>query len=93
MNVRGDDYAAMLTSVAARMPREDIAAAIGVEEQEVDEIASGYVPDEEIGARLRELAASGGRRRGMRVPVWAIVAFVVFDTLLFAILMLVFLLG
>jgi hypothetical protein len=68
------------------MSRADIAAEIGVEEQELDEVASGYVPDEEIGARLRELAASGGKKRGMRVPVWAIVAFVVFDTLLFAIL-------
>lgn len=74
------------------MSRGEIAAAIDVEEQEVDEIASGYVPDEEIGARLRELAASSGTRRRMRVPVWAVVTFVVFDTLLFAILLLVFLL-
>ena len=74
------------------MSRTEIAAEIGVEEQELDEIASGYVPDEEIGARLRELAASGVKKRGMRVPVWAGVAFVVFDTLLFVILVLVFLL-
>ena len=87
-----DDYALMVSELQARMSRGEIAAAIGVEEQEVDEIASGYVPDEEVGSRLRELAASGGTRRGMRVPVWAIVAFVIFDTLLFLILMLVFLL-
>ena len=87
------DYATMVAELELRMSRGEIAAAIGVEEQEVDEIASGYVPDEEIGARLRELAASGGTRRGMRVPVWAVVAFLVFDTLLFVILMLVFLLG
>jgi hypothetical protein len=87
-----DDYAVMVNELQTRMSRGEIAAAIGVEEQEVDEIASGYVPDEEIGLRLRELAASGGKRSGMRVPVWAIVAFVVFDTLLFLILMLVFLL-
>ena len=82
----------MVAELQTRMSRGEIAAAIGVEEQEVDEIASGYVPDEEIGLRLRELAASGGKRSAMRVPVWAIVAFVVFDTLLFLILMLVFLL-
>ena len=82
----------MVNELQTQMSRGEIAAAIGVEEQEIDEIASGYVPDEEIGLRLRELAASGGKRSGMRVPVWAIVAFVIFDTLLFLILMLVFLL-
>jgi hypothetical protein len=87
-----DDYASMVSELQRRMSRAEIAVEIGVEEQELDEIASGYVPDEEIGARLRELAASGGKRRGMRVPVWAVVAFVVFDTLLFVILVLVFLL-
>jgi len=87
-----DDYAVMVNELQTQMSRGEIAAAIGVEEQEIDEIASGYVPDEEIGLRLRELAASGGKRSGMRVPVWAIVAFVIFDTLLFLILMLVFLL-
>jgi hypothetical protein len=87
-----DDYASMVSELQRRMSRAEIAVEIGVEDQELDEIASGYVPDEEIGARLRELAASGGKRRGMRVPVWAVVAFVVFDTLLFVILVLVFLL-
>jgi hypothetical protein len=87
-----DDYASMVRELQRRMSRAEIAVEIGVEEQELDEIASGYVPDEEIGARLRELTASGGKRQGMRVPVWAVVAFVVFDTLLFVILVLVFLL-
>jgi hypothetical protein len=87
-----DDYASMVRELQRRMSRAEIAVEIGVEEQEIDEIASGFVPDEEIGARLRELAASGGKRQGMRVPVWAVVAFVVFDTLLFVILVLVFLL-
>ena len=82
----------MVSDLQRRMSRAEIAVEIGVEEQELDEIASGYVPDEEIGARLRELAASGGKKRGMRVPVWAVVAFVVFDTMLFVILVLVFLL-
>jgi hypothetical protein len=86
------DYASMVSELQRGMSRAEIAAEIGVEEQELDEIASGYVPDEEIGARLRELAASSGKRRGMRVPTWAVVAFVVFDTLLFVILFLVFLL-
>ena len=87
-----DDYAVMVAELQSRMSRGEIAVAIGVEEQEVDEIASGFVPDEEVGSRLRELAASGGRRSGMRVPVWAVVTFVVFDTLLFAILAVVLLL-
>lgn len=88
-----DDYASMVSELQRRMSRGEIAAEIGVEERELDEIASGYVPDEEIGARLRELAASGGTRRNMRIPVWAVVAFVVFDTLLFGIVLLVFWLG
>ena len=82
----------MVDDLQRRMSRTEIAVEIGVEEQELDEIASGYVPDEEIGARLRELAASGRKKRGMRVPMWAVVAFVVFDTMLFVILVLVFLL-
>ena len=82
----------MVAELQSRMSRGEIAVAIGVEEQEVDEIASGFVPDEEVGSRLRELAASGGRRSGMRVPVWAVVTFVVFDTVLFAILAVVLLL-
>jgi hypothetical protein len=87
-----DDYASMVGELQSHMSRAEIAAEIGVEEQELDEIASGYVPDEEVGDRLRALAEAGGKSPGMRVPVWAIVAFVVFDTLLFAILALVLLL-
>ena len=78
-----DDYASMIGKLEAKMTRGEIAAAIGVEKREIDEIASGYVPDEEIGERLRELAASGGKRI-MRVPVWAIVLFVAVDALIFA---------
>jgi hypothetical protein len=79
-----DDYASMVSTLQARMSRAEIAESIGVEEQEVEEIASGYVPDEEIGDRLRALVASGGRsRRIMRVPVWGIVLFVVVDSLIF----------
>lgn len=73
----------MIGELEAKMTRGEIAAAIAVEKREVDEIASGYVPDEEIGDRLRELAA-GGRKRIMRVPVWAVVLFVAVDAVIFA---------
>jgi hypothetical protein len=79
------DFPAMIETLETRMSRRDIASAIGVEEQEVEEIASGYVPEEEVGDRLRELVASGERsRRIMRIPVWAVVMFVVVDSLIFA---------
>lgn len=79
-----DDYASLLATLDGRMPRGDIAAAIGVEERELEEIASGYVPDEEIGERLRALAASGTSRRVMRIPGKWIVAFVIVDAIFFA---------
>ena len=81
----------MIGELEARMTRAEIAAAIGVEKREVDEIASGYVPDEEIGDRLRGLAMSGGKRI-MRIPVWAIVLFVAVDALIFGVLAAVLLL-
>lgn len=81
----------MVNQLEAHMSRADIAASIGVEPQEVEEIASGFVPDEEVGERLRELVASGRRGRRMRVPVWAVVAFVVVDTVVFAIVAVVLL--
>ena len=62
----------------------DIAASIGVEERELDEISSGYVPDEEIGDRLRALAASGASVRVARIPTKAIVIFVIADAVFFA---------
>ena len=79
-----DDYASMVGTLETRMSRADIAESIGVEEQEVDEIASGYVPDEEIADRLRALFASGGSGRVMRIPTKAIVIFVIADALFFA---------
>jgi hypothetical protein len=79
-----DDYASMLATLEGRMSREDIAAALGVEERELDEIASGFTPDEDVGLRLRALAASGARRSIMRIPVWAIVLFVAVDAVFFA---------
>ena len=53
------DFPAMIATLEERMSRKEIASAIGVEERELDEIASGYVPDKEIADRLRALAASG----------------------------------
>lgn len=78
-----EDYASVLATLDARMPRKDIAEAVGVEERELDEIASGYVPDEEIGERLRALAASGTTGRVMRIPRKAIVIFVIADAVFF----------
>jgi hypothetical protein len=77
------DFPTMISTLEARMPREDIASAIGVEERELDEISSGYVPDEEIADRLRALAASGVSGRVVRIPTRAIVIFVIVDALFF----------
>jgi hypothetical protein len=79
-----DDYATMVTELQTRMSRADIAESIGVEEQEVDEIASGYVPDEEIADRLRALVASGASGRVVRIPTKAILIFVIADAVFFA---------
>ena len=79
-----DDYASMVATLDARMSREEIASAIGVEERELEEIASGYVPDEEIGDRLRTLATTGEVGPARRIPRMWIVAFVAFDMLFFA---------
>ncbi len=62
----------MIKTLEARMSRRDIASALGVEERELDEIASGYVPDEEIADRLRALVASGASGRVVRIPTKAI---------------------
>src|SRR5262245_42308193 len=89
------DYAALLAQAEERMARADIAEALDVDGQTLDEISSGYVPDESVAGRLRELAEDGGRRFrfGARsVSVWLLVAFVACDLLFFGIAMLVFLL-
>ena len=78
------DFPAMISTLEQRMSRQDIASAIGVEEQELDEISSGYVPDEEIADRLRALVASGASGRVMRIPTKAIVIFVIADAVFFA---------
>ena len=74
----------MIATLEERMSRKDIASAIGVEDRELDEIASGYVPDEEIADRLRALAAPGVSGRVVRIPTKAIVIFVIADAVLFA---------
>jgi hypothetical protein len=78
------DFAAMITTLEGRMSRQDIASAIGVEERELAEISSGYVPDEEIADRLRALVASGAGGRVARLPTKAIVIFVIADAVFFA---------
>ncbi|MGH3084345.1 MAG: hypothetical protein ACRDNP_09860 [Gaiellaceae bacterium] len=80
------DFPAMIETLEARMSRQDIASAIGVEERELDEISSGYVPDEEIADRLRALVASGVSGRVVRIPTKAVVIFVIADFVFFAIL-------
>jgi hypothetical protein len=78
------DFPAMIATLEERMSRKDIASAIGVEDRELDEIASGYVPDEEIADRLRALAGSGMSGRAVRIPTKAIVIFVIADAVFFA---------
>jgi hypothetical protein len=74
----------MIATLEGRMSRQDIASAIGVEERELDEISSGYVPDEEIADRLRALVATGTTARVARIPTKAIVIFVIADAVFFA---------
>ena len=50
------DYASMVAGLEERMERKDIAAALDVDEKTIDDIASGYVPDAHVAARLRALA-------------------------------------
>ena len=79
-----DDLAGMITTLEARMSRDDIASALGVEERELDEIASGYVPDEDVANRLRALVASGTSGRVVRISTKAILIFVIADAVFFA---------
>ena len=74
----------MLTTVERRMSRDEIASAIGVEERELDEIASGYVPDEDVADRLRALVSSAASGRVVRISTKAIVIFVIADAVFFA---------
>ena len=74
----------MVSTLETRMSRADIAAAIGVEERELDEISSGYVPDPEIADRLRAIVASGVSGRVVRLPTKAVVIFVIADAVFFA---------
>jgi hypothetical protein len=78
------DFPAMISTLEERMSRENIASAIGVEERELDEISSGYVPDGEVADRLRALAASGVSGRVLRIPTKAILVFVIADAVFFA---------
>ncbi len=79
-----DDLAGMITTLEARMSRDDIASALGVEERELDEIASGYVPDADVANRLRSLVSSGASDRAVRISTKAILIFVIADAVFFA---------
>jgi hypothetical protein len=81
----GDDYAAMLASLQERMLPEDIADALEVDEHMLDEIASGYVPDEHVAARLKALTVAGGEGLFLgRRRKFLIIAFVAIDLVFFA---------
>ncbi|HEU0304925.1 MAG TPA: hypothetical protein VFR32_10135 [Gaiellaceae bacterium] len=88
---REDDYAAMLAALETRMPREDIADALGVDDGTLDEIASGYVPEKDVALQLRALA-EGAKWRLASTSMKVIIAFVIADTIFFAILAAIFLL-
>jgi hypothetical protein len=79
-----DDFAAMLSTLEGRMSRKDIASALEVEDRELDEIASGFVPDEEVADRMRALVASDARGPVQRISTKAIVIFVIADAVFFA---------
>jgi DNA-binding Lrp family transcriptional regulator len=78
------DFPAMITTLEGRMSREDIASALGVDERKLDEIASGYVPEEDVANRLRALVASGVSGRVVRISTKAILIFVIADAVFFA---------
>ena len=90
MGIPKDDYAAMLAAVETQLPRDDIATELGVDENVLDEIASGYAPDAQVADRLRALASDdesdGGLSRWSMSPR-AVAIFVAVDTIVFAIIL------
>jgi hypothetical protein len=59
--VAADDYASLVLSLEETLSRDEIARSLGIDRQTVDEIASGYVPSDEVAARLRALTAAPER--------------------------------
>jgi len=53
------DYASLVATLEERIERKDIATAVGVDVKTIDDIASGYVPDDALATKLRALATSG----------------------------------
>lgn len=85
--MRDEDLAGTLVELEQRLPREEIASALGVDERELDEIASGYPPGRDVAERLRALAlgdegvhADGGARR---ISARLIAVFIVADVVFF----------
>jgi hypothetical protein len=56
-----DDYASLVLSLEETLSRDEIARSLAVDRQMVDEIASGYVPNDAVAARLRALTAAPER--------------------------------
>ena len=79
------DYASLVAALEEQMERKDIATAIGVDAKTIDDIASGYVPGDELGAKLHALATSGKAddSGSTKVSRRALTLFVVFDATFF----------
>lgn len=90
MEIRDEDLASTVLDLEQRMSRRDIAAALGIDGNEVAAIASGYLPDAEVANRLRRLASSPepspptATGTAARISGAVIVAFVLADLVFFA---------
>lgn len=89
VEIRDDDLASTVIELERRMSRSDIAAALGVGEDALDEIASGYLPAAGVADRLRRLAAGVHAtrpvaRRAAKISGLAAAAFVVTDLIFFS---------
>ena len=88
MEIRDDDLASVVLALEERMTRAEIAAALGVREHDVDEIASGYLPDGAVADRLRSLARETAPAEALpatKLSRKIIVAFVLTDIVFFAV--------
>jgi hypothetical protein len=74
----------MLVALEGRLSRADVAAALGVDERRLDEIASGYAPSPDVAERLRSLASSKPDRPTLRDRRTMVIAFVAMDLVFFA---------
>jgi hypothetical protein len=89
MEIRDEDLASTVLELEQRMPRRDIAAALGVDEDEVEKIASGYLPGPGVADRLRRLATGAAgpppaARKAARISGMVLAAFALTDLVFFA---------